>query len=1257
MPNPRVLEIRLLGGFTAALGHDPVPPMPSRHARLLLAYLALHPDRAHPRPTLIDRLWPELDEPRARKRLSHTLWQVQDVLAEASPGRTYVEATLDTVRFGDAPARVDVHEFDQGLDEVERGDALDGDALARLRTCVDLYRGDLLAGYYEPWILEEQARLSQRYVDALTRLVTSAKRRSNFDEALTYARRLTHQAPLREDIHREVMRLSVLLGRHSEALQQYERCRTVLADEMGVEPEASTRELALRIAATRHDRPPEPRPDRLFASRRLVGRRAERHRILDRMDRALSGRGETVLVEGEPGIGKTRLLAQVSDDARWRGFTVLWGTCEAEGGRPYQPLRDAIAPYLTPVRIAQLRHTLGDECLADLGHLFPEAVDTRRQRVVLGAADSAERMRESIVRLLLALTESSPTTLVIDDLHWSDAETLEVLRALARRHDTAPLLVVLGYRAQEGRDSEAVWGTLRSLDRFRAPERVELRALSAFETSELIGEAVEESHVPARLASAIQRESGGNPLYVVELLRNLRDRGDLDTAAELADLTVPRTSDLHALIEERVGRVGEPAGRVLRLAAVLGTEFGSDVLTAASPLPPDDTAIAVDELLRRNLLESRGRRAAFTHAAARQVVLHGTSESERRDLHLRAADALEADGADRPEAIARHLVAAGHPARAFPHLRRAATDAVALSAYRSADTFLTEAVALLDRVPLWVEERYDLLAEHEVVLGVLGARDRQAEVLASMDELADDDRRRAEVLRRTALLRGLVDSYDDAETLAREAVDLGATLDRHEHGSGLVVLGRILSWSGRNNEATAVLAEGADALTDRPSDEAEARFALGTAYTDVQDAAGALDALTRARELFELAGDRRGVAQVAGALGTVHALVGRLDDARREHEAAIEEASEIGFLFRASISRMNLGNLLVDLRDPAGALRAYEDSLTGFRALDNQRGAAFARANQGWVLHRWIGDDTQAEALLDDCIAFMIGVGNLPSAAHPTETLAAVARRRGEHEHARLLLDRALAWARDGEDRVGEAQALRGLAELDLAVGDPERARMQACAGRDVARDADIVAMVPELSGIEALTCLALDDLPAAQAAIEHALEHLPDTNEPHLLHHRAAQVARAHRDETGAAEHDRQAAAILEEALSGLSEAQRRQSLRAIPDHAAIAAAGTVHAAEREVRLARVDAPRGRALGAADLTVVRLRLPVSGDTPGSRRQTLLSVVEQAAAQGAAATIDDLVDIVGVSRATVRRDLRALRDQGHAVTTRGSSGR
>ncbi len=1249
-----VLHVQLFGAFTLTHDGEQLPPLPSRHARLLFAWLALQRGRPQPRSLLCDRLWPDVPESRARRRLSHALWQIQDAFGEGLR-RPYLLTPGDHVQFDvEAPYRLDVEEFEQRLDAVDRAGTSDVEAVRHLRRCVELYRGDFLAGSYEDWVVREQDRLRQRQVTALVRLVDACKQRGNFDEALAVARRLTHQAPLREEAHREVMKLCVLTGQPDLALEQFERCRSVLAEELGVEPTAATVELQDRILQRRHTETAQRAPRDELASHRLVARDEERIVLVDALERTLLGRHGTVFVEGEPGVGKTQLLAHTAEDARWRGFTVLWGGCD-DTTAPYAPLRAALDAALDPVRTAQLRALLAPVWLAEAGRLLPALRDDATQPGgALDGPDAAERMRQALVEVVVGLAVNDPVVLVLEDLHSADAETMAVLRSLARHPAPGRLLVLLSYRDVDARQDDAVWGRLRDLDRDARPTRLHLDALTPFATGALLREVLGEAQLPASFVEAVQREGGGNPLYTLELLRSLRDTGALSGGTEHLDAgSVPVTADLRALVRNRLALLGWEAATVAEFAAVLDGHTDLTSLEAGVGLGPRQLSTAVGELTRRNLLQHDGGVWRFTHAATRRVLLDDLLPRRRQELHAAAADALEAAYPDDVEAIAEHLVRAGLPRRALPHLRRAAERALELHAHATAAHHLDAALDAIDRVPSDVRDRTALLLQAEAVHDVLGDRARQQVLLDDLAPFtAGDAALTTELAMRRAHLLGHLDELDAALEYAHEAVD--AAPDDDLRGRALATVGELLHWQGHQEQAVAALqaalaARGAG--SSAPATRTRATLASALRSLQRYDDARAIlaDAVTTAEEQ----GDEVGLVHALGGLADLDAETGHSEEAVARYGATIAQARTVGFRHREGVALVNLATVRLGRGEPAPALAAYDDAETVFRTLGNRRGTAIVRLNRAWLHHRWLGRDDDAERDALAALDYSIEVGSTGLTSAAQETLAGIARRHGEFEVAADHLAAGLAAAEGARDRRAAVQLHRGRAELELAQGEQDAALATAAAAAEEAAALGLVDFVADLRALGALAAAELGRSGEAVRLARAATTELATSGEPHRVHHNLALVAEATDAPATAVEHHRAAVRLLAAALEPLPP-ELRDSAQRVPAHLDITTAAEPHLPRYvELRLARADAPLGRALERDETIVVELAVAPQTRDPAARRAHLLDVLQQVEDQHAAATLDDLGMVFDVSATTIRRDLEALRREGHDVPTRG----
>src|SRR5262245_1032210 len=319
-------RLRLLGGVELRHGLGQLVPIPRKKVQALLAYLACHAGRSHPRDKLATLLWPDIDDQQARANLRKTLFVLRRALSAAPLSLLIREEAV----------ALDVTELDV--------DVLAFEALARnadpeaLQRAVELYRGDLLEGLgvtetpFEEWLVAERERLRELALEALARLLGHQTKLEEPAAAVETALRLLALDPLQEAAHRALMRLYVRDGRRDAALRQYQSCVDTLRRELSVEPEAETRELyqevlrsratpsrSTRTAMTDLDalasKPPPPLPD----EPPMVGRQAELTRLLHALDEALAGRGQLIAVLGEAGIGKSRLVSQVTIEAVKRG--------------------------------------------------------------------------------------------------------------------------------------------------------------------------------------------------------------------------------------------------------------------------------------------------------------------------------------------------------------------------------------------------------------------------------------------------------------------------------------------------------------------------------------------------------------------------------------------------------------------------------------------------------------------------------------------------------------------------------------------------------------------------------------------------------------------------------------------------------------------------------------------------------------------------------------------------------------------------
>lgn len=864
LPDPRpagdgeTLDIRLLGGLQVRVGGEPLEVLRSGRARSLLAFLVLHAGVAHSRQRLAFEFWPDSSEAQARTNLRNVLHTLRRAHPALDAGLRVTSTTLQWRPVG--PAAVDVDRFVVAAEAAVAADPDDAEEMvARCRAALGLYGGELLAGDHDEWLVPRRDVLHDQYRGVMRLLATALIDDGRPGEATPVARDLVRADPLDESGHRLRIEAHHAAGDRAGAVRAYHECVATLERELGVQPGRATTAAYAEVLDSPVTDADGRRDPRVRAPHDLVGREREWQQLVSAWDAAQHGPPAVVLVTGEPGIGKTRLVEEL------RAWCARSGAAVAEA-RSYATEGDlgygVVAGWLrSPDIRAGLRQLPGDQ-RADLSRLLPE----------LGSPSSVdgadeERRRRLFEAAAAALTvPARPTLLVADDCQWSDQVSQEFIHYLIRQPVDGPLLVVLTARREE-LDSDhpmtALRDSLAVLDRL---VELPLPRLSRAATGE-VARQVAGARLDDEAIETLFSETEGNPLFVVETMR-----AGWDGRTAPATLS-PR---LRAVIDARFHRLSQVAADVLALVAVVGRPCSADLLASIGDLDDRSLARGLDELWRRGILHETGTDSyEFSHGKLRDAAYENLSPALRRAHHAAVAQILARLADHDPELagsqIASHFEAANRPEQAVVWLQRAALDAQLVAAYVEAVRLLDRALALVPALPAHVRHtcELELLSIMPVALGgaegyattrMQEAHRRATDVAASLGVDLEPVVARSMVM--SALCR---DEFDEAAGAAGQLLELADTTgDAAVRMEAHYLLGISAFW-------------GADL------EEARRHFEIVTS---------GFDPLARTRHHDVFGHDPQVVCH--SRLANTLWFLGREDDARRACEDALGLADEVG---------------------------------------------------------------------------------------------------------------------------------------------------------------------------------------------------------------------------------------------------------------------------------------------------------------------------------------------------------------------------
>lgn len=907
------------------VGGSPVV-VDTRKATALLAYLAVSGE-PHRRDALAGLLWPDADGPRAAGALRRTLSAIRTAVG---PERL----VTDRSSVGLAPDHlaVDVAESRAILESCA------GHGHARTQTCsacidpllqiVQLHRGTFLEGFalrdsaeFDDWQFFTAEELNRELAGVLERLVAALVAEGRVGDAVAPARRRLALDALHEPAHRELIRLYAWNGEHSAALRQYRECVRVLDRELGVPPLQETTAVYEEVLEHRLQ-PPVARPALVVApppmeavptvAAPFVGRQDARAEMLAAIEHAGTS-GTVIVIEGEAGIGKTRLIDEVlSDPSIAQRHTVTARCYEGESGLAYGVLVEALRAA-REVRGDDWVDALPADVAGEVSRLLPEIAARRADLGPLPSLDgpgARSRFVDALGRALATAVENTLAGLVvIEDLQWVDDASLEVLVHLARRVAQRELALVLSWRSELVDRHHALRRLATDSRRDGHLLTVELPRLDdAAVVEALAGFGLDDPDLTARVTD----EAEGLPLLVVEYARAL--------AEDPASVDGPLPGGARDVLTSRLDSVSEAAGQVLVTAAVIGRSFELDVLTDASGRTDEEVTAAIEELLARNLVtevaDHGGDRRGivtydFTHDQLRRLAYDGAALARRRLLHRRVATALEAR-ARRSSVdalagvIAGHWAGAGDDSAAAQWQARAGGYAASLLAVGEAITHYQTALALGHPDVAEIHER---LGDLWTLQGGYGQAVTAYESAAALGDAAAA----ARLEHKLGVVNQRLGRWDLAERHYERALSSLTPRGEAELRSRIVADRGLNAYRRGDHDAAQELAEEASSTAATAGDaasEAQAENLLGLLARSRNDLAEARRHLRRSLDISRALGDAAAETSALNNLSLAVGAAGDADEALRLANLALERSASVGDRHREAALHNNVADLL-----------------------------------------------------------------------------------------------------------------------------------------------------------------------------------------------------------------------------------------------------------------------------------------------------------------------------------------------------------
>jgi tetratricopeptide (TPR) repeat protein/transcriptional regulator with XRE-family HTH domain len=791
----------------------------------------------------------------------------------------------------------------------------------------------------------------------------------------------------------------------------------------------------------------------------FVGRGAEYDLITGLMARSAGGAGQTVLIEGEPGIGKSRLMREIARYAESRGLPTLGTNCyEIDRSMPYQPVIDLVTRALDQASSVALRK-IPPVSLAEIAALVP-VVAERFPDLPRLSRDFPEarqaRLSRAVAQLLEARADGRPLLLMVDDIQWADDASAQLLHYLARHVGERPTLLVYAYRDENLASDEQLSRLVESLRRETDARHVPLARLGPGDAESLVAAFGDARLASPGVAGRLYRETEGNPFFLTSILQSLSD-GETRLEARSGVEPAMLPDALRDAVRARITHVPQEIRPTLETAAVLGRRFDFDTLLDVTRTPEAQLLDAVEALVKRRLLreESEGGIYDFSHDKVREVVYRDIGGARRMLLHRTVAEVLERRGEgeahERDARLAEHYERAHVWPQALKYLVLAGERSQALFAMRDALHWLDRAVALSESHPeALVEKERSALYERR---GAARAQAGQTEgAVADIRRVIDSARAAGEREKaRDALIQlGMAyrraDAYGEATACLTAALAESRAMNDERHAADTLYHLGTVAWStGANDQSIGFHQEAVEicqrtGLADLIA--VQAYHGRGEAHFANAEPAAAIQCYTRSIALARGIGDKSYEAENLMMIG--HACTGT--KGLGDYPRALSSFEKALGIASAADLQWHLGPTLLGLDHVRACTGNYGAAWTGMMEtlhwLESLKQVRYQFIAYDFIGHLLLDLDLDEQAFqhMERGLALSRETG-IDFWRATIEAHRAIARSRLGHEDVAPALQASLEQARRSCERYLMARCLEGLAMVALQQGDASRCR------------------------------------------------------------------------------------------------------------------------------------------------------------------------------------------------------------------------